>query len=92
MELILRFFGNIEVVTSLLLQVQVYVVKDLLGAQIHSLHSFTLEDELGGLADEELTHRHELLLSELLFPVVDLSRCVCEAGDLEQFGVMFNIW
>ena len=70
---------------------QVDVVEDFLGAQVHLLHRLALEDKLCGLANKEFTNGHELLLGETLLPVVDLTGHVGKTGNLEQLAVMFNI-
>ena len=46
------------------------VVKDLFRAQIKDLHHGRLENQLLGLADEELSDGQELLSSKLLVSVV----------------------
>eukprot|EP00353_Schmidingerella_taraikaensis_P010799 CAMPEP_0185572682 /NCGR_PEP_ID=MMETSP0434-20130131/4569_1 /TAXON_ID=626734 ORGANISM="Favella taraikaensis, Strain Fe Narragansett Bay" /NCGR_SAMPLE_ID=MMETSP0434 /ASSEMBLY_ACC=CAM_ASM_000379 /LENGTH=97 /DNA_ID=CAMNT_0028188645 /DNA_START=1133 /DNA_END=1426 /DNA_ORIENTATION=- len=67
------------------------VVEDFLCTQVQVLHRRRLEDQLCGLADEELANREELLPCELLVPVVNLAWRVGQAGNLEQLSCVGDV-
>ena len=67
----MRLLADVLLLERPILQVNIDVVEDLLGAQVEDLHHGCLENQLLSLADEELANGQELLPGKLLVPVID---------------------